>query len=70
MMANESSKTPTGLPFLRQKNESGWCILVMEPRGLRPRKGGQVMKITIEMSPSTFISVVLILATFALAAIR
>ncbi|HYG56596.1 MAG TPA: hypothetical protein VD902_00815 [Symbiobacteriaceae bacterium] len=28
------------------------------------------MKITIEMSPSTFISVVLILATFALAAIR
>jgi hypothetical protein len=69
-MANKSSKNTNRTPFLRQKNESGWCILVMEPRGLRPRKGVRVMKITIEMSPLTFISVVLILATFALAAIR
>jgi len=40
----------------------------MEPRGLRPRKGVRVMKITIELSLPALISVVLILATIALAA--
>jgi len=42
----------------------------MEPRGQRPRKGVRVLKITIELTLPALISVVLILATFALATIR